>query len=306
MHQRQRRFGQRVAQVEVEAADLRRQQQALVDHGAGRERRHVELAEARQVLLVLDRSRSVVQDLLADRQDLALERVLVLDPRAGGDDRLADHRHRFDARVLPRPVRSVGTSRQPISVWPSAATNRSNWWMANSRAASSLRQEAHGDGVAPGRRQLQRPPCPPSRAAGVGHLDQAAGAVAHQRVGADRAAMVEVDQDLQAATDDLVRLAALDVGHEADAARIVLVAWIIQSLARRKAHRRSLFTCRRRRNCPAGSLSVLVGHAKPGRTRYPVRPSHRRKKLSAGPLLCNKTVTCSTCWRLPPCDGRRI
>ena len=32
----------------------------------------------------------------------------------------------------------------------------------------------------------------------VRHLDQAAGAVADQRVGADRAAMVEIDQDLQA------------------------------------------------------------------------------------------------------------
>ena len=36
---------------------------------------------------------------------------------------------------------------------------------------------------------------------GVGNLDQAAGAVADQRVGAHRAAVIEVDQDLQAAVD---------------------------------------------------------------------------------------------------------
>ena len=34
MHQAERRFGQRVAQILVEALDLRREQQALVDHGA--------------------------------------------------------------------------------------------------------------------------------------------------------------------------------------------------------------------------------------------------------------------------------
>ena len=46
MHQRQRRHGQRVAQIVVEALDLRRQQQALVDDRAGREGRHVEVAAA--------------------------------------------------------------------------------------------------------------------------------------------------------------------------------------------------------------------------------------------------------------------
>ena len=58
----------------------------------------------------------------------------------------------------------------------------------------------------------------------VGDLDQDAGAVAHQLVGADRAAVVEVLEDLQALLDDVVRLAALDVGHEADAAGVVLRA----------------------------------------------------------------------------------
>ena len=57
----------------------------------------------------------------------------------------------------------------------------------------------------------------------VGDLDQAAGAVADQRVGADRAAMIEVGEDLQAVAHDLVRLLALDVRDEADAARVMLV-----------------------------------------------------------------------------------
>ena len=47
----------------------------------------------------------------------------------------------------------------------------------------------------------RRRPCAvgPVAQQGVGDLDQAARAVAHQRVGAHRAAVVEVDEDLQAA-----------------------------------------------------------------------------------------------------------
>ena len=58
-------------------------------------------------------------------------------------------------------------------------------------------------------------------------LDQNAGAVACQRIGADRAAMGEVAQDLQALLDDGVALRALDVRDEADAAGVVLVGRIV-------------------------------------------------------------------------------
>ena len=261
VHQRQRRFRQWIAQIEIEAADLRRQQQSLVDHGAGRERRHVQIAEPRQVPLALDRAH-VVEDLLADRQDLPFERGLILDPRAGGDDRLADHRHRFDDAFAETAQvdRHVAPADQGLALGDDHRLEMADGELAR---GFLLRQEAHRDGVAPGRRQLQRHLVRPVAQQAIGHLDQAAGTIAHQRVGPDRAAMVEIDQDLQAATDDLVRLAALDIGHEADPARIVFVAWIVQSLALRKSHRRSLFTCRRRRDCPAGCHPPLVEHAKP-------------------------------------------
>ena len=54
-------------------------------------------------------------------------------------------------------------------------------------------------------------------------------AVARLRVGADRAAMLEVQQDLQALLDDVVRLAVVQVGDEADAAGIALVQRIEQA-----------------------------------------------------------------------------
>ena len=55
--------------------------------------------------------------------------------------------------------------------------------------------------VVAGGRQVEALAVGPVAQQGVGDLDQAAGAVADQRVGADGAAVVEVDQDLQAAGD---------------------------------------------------------------------------------------------------------
>ena len=64
----------------------------------------------------------------------------------------------------------------------------------------------------------------------VRNLDQDAGAVAGQRVGADRAAVGQVLQDLQALLDDGVALRALDVRDEADAAGVVFVGRVVETL----------------------------------------------------------------------------
>ncbi len=64
----------------------------------------------------------------------------------------------------------------------------------------------------------------------VGKLHQHAGAVAHQRISADGAAMRQVFEHRKAVLDDLMRLHALHVDDEADAAGIVLVARIVQAV----------------------------------------------------------------------------
>jgi len=64
----------------------------------------------------------------------------------------------------------------------------------------------------------------------VGNLDQDAGAVAHELVGADGAPVVQVLQDLQALAHDGVALLALDVGHETHAAGVVFLAGVVQTL----------------------------------------------------------------------------
>ncbi len=111
--------------------------------------------------------------------------------------------------------------------------------MPDGDGARSLlpRQKAHRDGIAARRRQGQALPVRPIAQQRVGHLDQAAGAVADQRVGADRAAMVEIDQDLQPARDDIVRFSSLDIGDETDTARIMLVARVVETLSLGQCHR---------------------------------------------------------------------
>ena len=65
----------------------------------------------------------------------------------------------------------------------------------------------------------------------VRHLQQDAGAVARQWIAARRAAMHQVEQDIETLTDDVVRRLALDVRNEANAAGVVFMAWVVESLA---------------------------------------------------------------------------
>ena len=70
----------------------------------------------------------------------------------------------------------------------------------------------------------------------VGQLDQDAGAVALQRIGAGRAAMGEVAEDRERLRDDRMRLLALDVGDEPEAAGVVLVGGVVETLTGLEPH----------------------------------------------------------------------
>jgi hypothetical protein len=74
----------------------------------------------------------------------------------------------------------------------------------------------------------------------VRQLDQDARTVAHQLVGTDRAAVVEVLEDLQPLLDDRVRFLALDVGHETDTARVVFVRRVVETVRRHVVALRTL------------------------------------------------------------------
>ena len=89
------------------------------------------------------------------------------------------------------------------------------------------RQEDVAGGVIARDRQVETADCAEER---VGDLDEDAGPVAVERIRAGGAAVVEVLEDEHAARDRLMRLLALDVGDEADAARVVLIGRVVQAL----------------------------------------------------------------------------
>ncbi len=66
-------------------------------------------------------------------------------------------------------------------------------------------------------------------------LDEDARAVARVRLVADRAAMIEVHENLQAIRHELMGFFALHVDDEADAARVMLELRIVKSLFHRRA-----------------------------------------------------------------------
>ncbi|OIQ78883.1 hypothetical protein GALL_394070 [mine drainage metagenome] len=225
VHQRQRRDHARILQVLVVLADLVGQQQALVDDGARRDRRHEVLLAVAQVQ-ALDR---VAGD-AADHEQLALERVGHHHVRAAADEDLADHgflvAHRRRHRHLAVD-RNVAPADHDL---PFGAHRALDLLLARQPRRRLARQEDHADAVLARRRQLDAGGGHFGAVVRVGDLQQDAGAVAHQLVGADRAAMVEVLQDQQPVAHDVVRLHALDMGDETDAAGVVLPARAIQAL----------------------------------------------------------------------------
>jgi hypothetical protein len=64
----------------------------------------------------------------------------------------------------------------------------------------------------------------------IGRLYQDAGAVAGVRLAAARASVLQVDEHLEAALNDFVRTLSLYIDDEADAARVVLEARVVQAL----------------------------------------------------------------------------
>lgn len=141
-----------------------------------------------------------------------------------------------------------------------------------------------------GRRQLDAEPGALLHEEAMRDLGEDAAAVAKLGIGTDRAAMVEIVQDLQALLDDRMGLAVLHVGDEADAAGVLLIGRIIETLAlrhRRVAHRRE-GRCRSRHARLAGSahrqtpLARSPGLARPIRLPSPHHPSRAGLSRTCG------------------------
>src|SRR6185312_8179983 len=198
---------------------------ALVDQRAGREADDVEAHGLRQAALA-----DLLVGLLADDEKLALERLGIGAVLAALHEDLADHRlDRLDALAQNLAVdRHVAPEQELLALGGDVFLERR---LADLAALGETRQEYHADGIFAGRRQLLAGLLGLFLEHLVRNLDEDARAVARQRVGRHGAAMGEVAEDAQTIGHDLVALAVLDVGDEADAAGVMLVAPIIKAVA---------------------------------------------------------------------------
>ena len=99
----------------------------------------------------------------------------------------------------------------------------------------STGRKHHGHAVRARLGQLHAQLAAFARKEDVRNLDQDARAVARLRIAARRAAMGQVDQNLEALADDVVALLAANAGDKPHAAGIVLIPWMIEPLRMRNA-----------------------------------------------------------------------
>ena len=225
MHQRQRALEIRLAQIGIVGAELVGEEHALVDHGAAGDRHRV-IARQPPLVLPIDRRR----DRLPQDVEPALELVLGEFVFSLADENLHVERlgrlHRLaERRVVDRHVGAPAEDAQAF------ARRDLLEGLADELAPLGVaRHEQRADAVFAGRRQRDAERLGLAGEELVRDLHQDAGAVAGARIGADRAAMLEVDQDGERVLDDLVRLAALDVGDESDAAGILGERGIVEAV----------------------------------------------------------------------------
>ena len=201
-------------QVRVVARQLRAREHALVDDRLRAEARDREVVAR----LALDHA--------ADHVDLALERVLVA-------VRAACRRRPGGSSARPPPRSGPAPSGRP--------GRRASRAASGPRPRSCARSAPRARAGAPRRRAAGRARRPRTRPAGgssksstarknsSGTWQQDARAVARVDLGAARAAVLEVVEHVERARDRLVLLSPVEVGNRADAAVVVLVAWVVEA-----------------------------------------------------------------------------
>ena len=225
----QRRLDVGVGKIGEHALDLVGREHALVDERVRGEARHVHellLGEVHRVDRVLDA--------LADDVELALEVGVVSHTGAAPDEHLPHdrlHRARGGAQV-PIVGGQVAPAQEALAFLDHEGLDQRLHLVALEIVAG---QEREAGAVLRRRRQREAERRAHLAQEFVGHLQQDAGAVAGVRLAPAGAPVQEVDQDLERLAHDGVRLSSLDVDDEADAAGVVLVAGIVETLSGRRS-----------------------------------------------------------------------
>src|SRR5260370_1091061 len=97
------------------------------------------------------------------------------------------------------------------------------------------REERHTDAIGPGLRKRKSQLLAFTHKELMRNLDEDARAVAGFRIAAARAAMRQVEKNLDSLADDVVALMAADAGDEPDPAGVVLVRRVVETLGGRQS-----------------------------------------------------------------------
>ena len=227
VHQRQRGNESRVLQIEEIFPELLDEHHALIDDCARRERNGIMLAAQGPERV------NLVRRGLAREVETPLEIGVVLDARAASDEDLSVERLDLAHGVakiagIDRQV-APAQHRQPLGL--DRGFNESERLGAGFEVA---RQKKLADRVFSGLRQNDAQFFGLLREKFVRNLDKNAAAVAKLRIGADGAAMIQIEQDLKAHLDDVVAGRVMQIGDEADAAGIMFLGGIVKALRLRR------------------------------------------------------------------------
>ncbi len=228
VHQAQRADRIGIGKFAVEVRDLRGEQQAFVDDGAAGKRRDVEHLRVFNAGLA-----DFIFCALAHDVEFALEGVFVHAWSAAHENLLdvglRSARHAADRGGIDRRI-------PPAEQGQAFFANDA---LENSFALQALvlldRQERHADAVGSGLRQREAEFLAFAGKELVRNLDEHAGAVAGFRIAAAGAAMRQVEQNLNSLADDVVTFLAADAGDKPDAAGVVLVRRVVETLGGRQA-----------------------------------------------------------------------
>src|SRR5215472_36496 len=228
MHQAQCTGHVRIGKLVVEMCDLRCEQQPFVNDRARGKRRNIE-----EFLLFHVRLGDEPLSPLAHDVELALERVLIhaatapdedlLDIWLGGTCQAPDHVS-IDWRVAPADDAEAFFFRALFE-----------YALAQNSFLGIDRQKHHPNAVLPGCGQRKAQLRAFALEKRMGNLDQYSCAIAGVRVATARAAMRQVDQDLDALQHDVVRLVTFNVRDKPDPARVMLVPRRVEPLSLRQA-----------------------------------------------------------------------
>ena len=231
VHQSQRALHQGIVQVGIESGDLFGQKHAFINQRL--------VGQAGDIPVTRLQERQVGNDVrraFADDIQLALEGHVVLQRAPARDEHLPDERlRRFGGGAERRIIRWNGAPTDDLQAFFfDDLLKRSLALLPFGRV---LRQENEAGAILTGLRKLEAEFITLLLEEGMRYLHQEARTVARVGFAPAGPAMVQVPEHLQRLLNDLVRLLAFDVDHEADAAGFVFEKGIIEALLASQAVR---------------------------------------------------------------------